>query len=84
MAGDESQIEATATTASLACPDESQKEATATKVSLTCPADNCSKKLKSKQTLGKHMDKFHSGVQIVSNHVRNFLLSPIPGPSNRP
>jgi hypothetical protein len=41
---------------------------------------NISKKLKTKQTLGKHMDKFHAEAENFSNQVRNFLLSPIPGP----
>ena len=80
------QKEGTTTTASLACfPDDLQNKTITTKVpALPCPADNCSKKLKTKKTLGIHMDKFHVGAQNFSNQVRNFLLSPIPGPSSTP
>ena len=73
MSGDGSQKETTMTTASSAClSDDPQHVATLTKVGLTCPAENCSKTLKSKQTLGKHMDKFHAGVQQGVQHVKNF------------
>ena len=85
MSGDNSQKEAATTTASSACnADESLTETTMTKPVLACPADNCSKKLKTKQNLGRHMDKFHAVGQQVSNTVRNFLHSPIPGPSSAP
>ena len=60
MSGDDSQNEIELTTASMACPvNESQNEATLTTTGLVCPADTCGKKLKTKQTLSKHMDKFH-------------------------
>jgi hypothetical protein len=60
MSGDESHNEITMTTASVACPNESQNEATLAKNSLVCTADNC------KQTLNKHMDKFHKVTQLDS------------------
>ena len=86
MSGDNAQTEeAATTTASLACSaDDSRNEITMTKPGLACPDDKCSKKLKNKQTLGRHMEKFHAVGQQVSNTVRNFLLSPIPGPSSAP
>ena len=85
MSGDKAQKEAAMTTASSACnADDSQNDTTMTKVSLACPADNCSKKLKTTQNLGRHMEKFHAVGQKVSNTVRNFLLSPVAGTSSAP
>ena len=85
MSGDKAQKEAAMTTASSACnADDSQNDTTMKKVSLACPADNCSKKLKTTQNLGRHMEKFHAVGQKVSNTVRNFLLSPVAGTSSAP
>ena len=64
MSGDESQ---SLTKASVACPDnEPHNEANLTTSSFVCPADNCGKKLKTKQTLSKHTDKFHKVSQLDS------------------
>ena len=54
MSDDESQHETTLTKASVGCPENN----------FVCPADNCGKKLKTKQTLSKHVDKFHKVSQL--------------------
>ena len=67
MSGDDSQNGITLTKASVACPtNDLHDEEILTKVSFTCPADNCGKKLKTKQTLNKHMDKLHKVTQLDS------------------
>ena len=60
MLSDNSQNKIALTTASVACSSkEPQNEVTMTVTGLVCTAEACGKKLKTKQTLSKHMDKFH-------------------------
>ena len=62
--------------------DAEQTQASDKPSKLTCPADKCGHKLANEKNLATHMSKFHEGLQLGVQAVRNLFTSPRPGPSS--